>query len=142
MYTSSANSGFSLPGLPWDSGWATDSSSRRIGGAAPSFPRLLPAYTPQYLANVCASFRSRSACWAASELEHPVPSASQPRQRAWQPNSVNTTLIEQRRWSHPAPKLVPQLVRDLSTDAIFFLLSENTLQRRNSSAHRPYGTAF
>src|SRR5215210_8242375 len=133
MYTSSANSGFSLPGLPWDSGWATDSSSRRIGGAAPSFPRLLPAYTPQYLANVCASFRSRSACWAASELEHPGPSAPQPRQQAWQPNSVNTILKEWWRWSHPAPKLVPQLVSDLSTDAICFLLSEkNILQRRNS----------
>ena len=51
-------------------------------------------------------------------LGHGGPTAPQSRQRAWQPNSVNTTVMEQRRWSHPAPKLVPQLVRDLSTDAI------------------------
>src|SRR5918993_1889705 len=117
MYTSSANSGFSLPGIPWDSGWETGLSSCRIG-FPPSFPGLLPAYPPQYLTNVCASFGSRSACWAALELEHPGLSAPQPKQRAWQPNSVNTTLVEQRRWSHPAPRLVPQFVRDLSTEAI------------------------
>src|SRR5918995_3738954 len=117
MYTSSLNSGLSLPGIPWDSGWVTGSSSRRIGGA-PSLSGAAARNPSQYLANVCVSLGSRSACWATSELEHPGPSAPQPRQRAWQPNSVNTTLTEQQRWSHPARKLGLQFVRDLSTEAI------------------------
>src|SRR5918993_2035246 len=117
MYTSSADSGFSLPGVPWDSGWATGSSAGHIG-FAPSIPGLLPAYPPQYLANVRASFGTKKACRASLELGHPGPTAPQPRQRAWQPNSVNTTAMEQRRWSHPDPKLGPQLTKDLSTEAI------------------------
>jgi hypothetical protein len=87
-----------------------------LSGASARISSSIPC--PQYLANVCVSFGSRSACWAASELEQPGPSAPQLRQRAWQPNSVNTTVIEQRRWSHPARKLGLQFVRDLSTEAI------------------------
>jgi hypothetical protein len=60
---------------------------------------------PYYLPHVCARFGFRNSCRAALELEHAGPSVPQPRQRAWQPNSVNTTVVAQRRWSHPAPVL-------------------------------------
>src|SRR5919107_2294960 len=118
MYTSSANSGFSLPVIPWDSGGATGLSSDNIAFCSFLSGAALPAYPPQYLASVCASFGTKRACRASLELGHGGPTTPQPRQRAWQPNSVNTTVMEQRRWSHPAPKLGPQLVRDLSTNAI------------------------
>jgi hypothetical protein len=104
-------------GHPLGFWWATGLSSDNIGFCSFLSPGLLAAY-PQYLASVCAGFGTKRACRASLELGHGGPTAPQPRQRAWQPNSVNTTVIEQRRWSHPAPKLGPQLVRDLSTNAI------------------------
>src|SRR5215212_1588192 len=127
MYTSSANSGlFSVPVIPWDSGGATGLSSDNIGFCSFLSPGLLAAY-PQYLASVCAGFGTKRACRASLELGHGGPTAPQPRQRAWQPNSVNTTVIEQRRWSHPAPKLGPQLVRVyLLTLSCLLLSSEHT----------------